>query len=488
MTAQDLGILLALLGASLVALLLVQVARREAAAVREQSARDVADLRAETARRDAESRQRLDEARATERDVADQRRRAEAATERVEVLAAATEQQQRESADEIRRLRARMLSDLETVAGLSREDASARLTEELRDQAVQDASTRVRRIEAAARQHADDRARRIVATAVQRLAVATSTQIAVAVVPLPSEDMRGRIIGKEGRNIRTFEALTGVNVLLEDDSASVQLSSFDPERRELAEVTMRALLDDGRIQPQRIETAYADAVAGAASRTVAAGHDAAVEAGVQRLVPELVEAMGRLRLRTSYAQNVLRHSVEAALVAAAMAAEIGADVEVARRAAFLHDVGKGITGSAGGSHAALGARLAERSGESSVVVNAIAAHHGEVDAQSVEAVLVQAADAASAARPGARRDDLDHYVERMERLEALVAGHPGVRRVLAMASGHEVRVVVEPSEVDDSELTSLAGAIAAHIEKDLDYPGEIAITVVRELRATATAD
>ncbi|MEP7765256.1 ribonuclease Y [Sanguibacter sp. 25GB23B1] len=487
MTIQDLGILLALLGASLVALLLVQVARREASAVREQAAEDVAELRAEVKRREAESRQRLEEARETERDVADQRRRAEAATERAEALVLDTEKQQRESSDEIRRLRAQMLAQLESTAGLSREDACARLVDELRDQAVHDASTRVRRIEATARQHADERARRIVATSVQRLAVATSSQIAVVALPLPSEEMRGRIIGKEGRNIRTFEAVTGVNVILEDDSGSVQLSSFDPERRALAEVTMRLLIEDGRIQPQRIEAAYAEAVAGAASRTVSAGHDAAVEAGVQRLSPELIESMGRLRLRTSYAQNVLRHSVETALVAAAMAAEIGADVDIARRAGFLHDIGKGFTGAASGSHATLGALLAERSGESSVVVNAIAAHHGEVDAQSVEAVLVQAADASSAARPGARRDDLDRYVERMERLEALVAGHPGVRRVLAMASGHEVRVVVEPSEVDDAELDGLATAIAAHIERDLDYPGEIAITVVRELRATATA-
>lgn len=487
MTAQDLGILLALLGASLVALLLVQVARREAAAVRAQAAQDVADLRAEARRRDAESQHRLDEARATEKDVAEQRRRAETARERAELLASDTEAQHQRASAELRRLRAQVLAQLETTAGLTREDACARLVDELRDQAVQDASTRVRRIEATARQHADDRARRIVATAVQRLAVPTSSQVAVVVVPLPSEDMRGRIIGKEGRNIRTFEAVTGVNVILEDDSDSVQLSSFDPERRELAEVTMRLLLDDGRIQPQRIEAAYAEAVASAPARTVAAGHDAAVEAGVQRLSPEIIEAMGRLRLRTSYAQNVLRHSVETALVAAAMAAEVGADIDVARRAGFLHDIGKGVSSAAGGSHAALGARLVERAGEDSVVVNAVAAHHGEVDAQSVEAVLVQAADAASAARPGARRDDLDHYVERMERLEALVAGHAGVRRVLAMSSGHEVRVVVEPSEVDDDDLPALATAIASHIEKDLDYPGEIAITVVRELRATATA-
>lgn len=444
-------------------------------------------MREDVKRREAESRQRLEEARETERDVADQRRRAEAATERAEALVLDTEKRQREASDEMRRLRAQMLSQLEATAGISREEAGARLVDELREQALQDASTRVRRIEATARQHADERARRIVATSVQRLAVATSSQIAVVVLALPSEDMRGRIIGKEGRNIRTFEAVTGVNVILDGDSRSVQLSSFDPERRELAEVTMRLLMDDGRIQPQRIEAAYADAVAGASSRTVAAGHDAAVEAGVQRLSPELIESMGRLRLRTSYAQNVLRHSVETALIAAAMAAEVGADVDVARRSAFLHDIGKGFTGAATGSHARLGALLAERSGESSAVVNAIAAHHGEVDAQSVEAVLLQAADATSAARPGARHDDLDRYVDRMEQLEALVAGHPGVRRVLAMASGHEVRVVVEPSEVADSELDELATAIAAHIEKDLAYPGEIAITVVRELRAVATA-
>jgi ribonucrease Y len=345
----------------------------------------------------------------------------------------------------------------------------------------------VRRAEVAARATADARARDIVTTAVQRLAVPTSSAVAVDVLPLPSEDMRGRIIGKEGRNIRTFEAVTGVNVLLEDDSTSVQLSSFDPERREVAAVTLKALMDDGRIHPQRIESAYAEAVAGAQERTVDAGRSAAHEAGVGDLADDLVSAMGALRLRASFSQDVLRHSIEAALVAAAMAAEVGADVETARRAAFLHDIGKGVSGSRAGTHAALGAALVRRAGESPVVVNAVAAHHGEVPAESVEAVLVQAADACSAARPGARRDDADRFAERMLQLEQLVASHPGVRKALAMSAGHEVRVVVEPGEVSDAELPGLATAIAAHVETDLSYPGEISITVVRELRATATA-
>ncbi|MBI9115504.1 ribonuclease Y [Sanguibacter suaedae] len=480
MTAGEFLILLGLLGASLVALLLVQVARREADAVRAQAAQDVAEQRADL-------RRRTDELRDAERAVADERRRAEALMVRAESaaaeLATTTEAQRAETSA----LRDEALAELERVAGLTTDEAATRLTERLRTEAEKAAASSVRRAEAAARAKADARARDIVTTAVQRLAVPTSSAVAVDVLPLPSEDMRGRIIGKEGRNIRTFEAVTGVNVLLEDDSTSVQLSSFDPERREVAAVTLKALMDDGRIHPQRIESAYAEAVAGAQERAVDAGRSAAHEAGVGDLADDLVAAMGALRLRASFSQDVLRHSIEAALVAAAMAAEVGADVETARRAAFLHDIGKGLSGSRAGTHAAIGAALVRRAGEPPVVVNAVAAHHGEVPAESVEAVLVQAADACSAARPGARRDDADRFAERMLQLEQLVASHPGVRRALAMSAGHEVRVVVEPGEVSDAELPGLATAIAAHVETDLSYPGEISITVVRELRATATA-
>ena len=487
MSAGEIGVILALLGTSLVALLLVQVARREAAAVRAQAADDVADVRQATKQRDIDSQRRMDEVRAGEQRLDKQRLRTEEMTEKADARAAEVERLRTESAQEQARLRAQLVRELEAVAGLSQDEASARLVDQIRQQAVHDAAASVHRVEAAARSQADARARRIVAAAIQRLAVPTSSEVAVTVLPLPAEDMRGRIIGKEGRNIRTFEAVTGVNVLLEDDSESVQLSCFDPERREVAEVTMRLLMDDGRIHPQRIEAAYAQALEGAPARTVAAGHDAAERAGVQRLAPELIEAMGRLRLRSSYSQNVLEHSVESALIAAAMAAEIGADVELARRATFLHDIGKGLPAGSVGSHAMAGARLVERAAEPAVVVNAVAAHHGEVEATSVEAVLVQAADACSAARPGARRDDLDRYVERMQQLEQLVSAHTGVRKALAMASGHEVRVVVEPHEVCDEDLPELAAAIAKHIETDLSYPGEVTVTVVRELRATATA-
>lgn len=487
MTGAELGVLLALLGTCLVALLLVQTARREASAVRARAAADVDDLRRATERRDEESRARLDETRALEKDLSARRTRLESAEERLQgrVAGAATEASQ--AAVDRERLHEEVLRRLEDISGLSRDEARSALTETLRADAEHNARTSVRRAEAVARRDADTSARRIVAAAVQRLSVPTSAAVTVTVVPLPSDDLRGRIIGREGRNIRTFEAVTRVNLLVEDDSSTVQLSSFDPERREVAQVTLQSLIDDGRIHPQRIESAYAQALAGASARTESAGHDAAERAGVPRLPHSLVVAMGALRHRTSYGQNVLEHSVETALVAASLAAEIGADVEAARRAAFLHDVGKGVTATAGGSHAAVGARLLGAAGESPVVVNAVAAHHDEVPAESVEAVLVQAADACSAARPGARRDELDRYVERMERLEGVAASHPGVSRALALASGHELRVVVEPSTVSDDDLPGLARDIARDVEKALSYPGEVSITVVRELRAQATA-
>ena len=299
-------------------------------------------------------------------------------------------------------------------------------------------------------------------------------------------DLKGRIIGKEGRNIRTFEAVTGVNVVIDDTPDVVTLASHDVERREVAQVALEALVQDGRIHPQRIEAAYAEALAGADARAEAAGHEAAETAGVDDLHPELVRTLGRLRLRTSYGQNVLAHLVESAHVAALVAAEIGAEVEVARRAALLHDIGKAHP-EAAGTHAAVGAELAARWGEDGVVVNAIAAHHDEVAPETVEAVLVQVADAASAARPGARREDAEGYAERIEAVERLVAGIPGVRRVLAMAAGREVRVVVEPQVVPDTELGSFATRVARAIESERAYPGEVTVTVIRELRASATA-
>lgn len=518
--SQDVGTVIGLLGVCLVALLLVVVARREAAAQREQAAKDVASIKdeARTLLADAERRDvRASEREASAaRDVAAADERERRARERWEKALEAERAAQRrleeaertagQRAADAERDASRRIADaerealellasaerearaeLEQVGGLTEAEACAELSRRLAEQAANDAAAQVRRVEAQARRTAEAKARRIVATAVHRAAVPTSAQSTITVLPLPSDEMKGRIIGKEGRNIRCFEALTGVNVLIDDQPDAVVLSCFDAGRREVAQVTLEALMADGRIHPQRIEAAYAEALASADERTDAAGHDAAERAGVGGLHPDLIGALGRLRLRTSYGQNVLEHLVESALLAATLAAEVGADVAVARRGAFLHDIGKSLTAELPGTHARVGADLARRCGESEAVVNAIEAHHDEVPPATVEAVLVQAADAVSAARPGARREELDQYVERMDKLEALVTAHAGVRRALAMAAGREVRVVVEPSEVDDHAMPQLAVAIARHIEADLAYPGEIKVTVVRELRASATA-
>ncbi|NUU17465.1 ribonuclease Y [Cellulomonas humilata] len=498
MDSGAIATIVGLLGACLVALVLVLVARREAGVQRARAAEDVASIKADARAMlsDVERRERrLTEreqslaADRTEVDELERRARADAesAAEAKRAGARTLEDAERAAAQRAADAERAALVALESATGLTAEDARAELTRRIVDQAQNDAAAQVRRAEAQARRTAEARARRIVTTAVQRLAVPTSTQSPLTVLPLPSDEMKGRIIGKEGRNIRSFEALTGVNVLVDDQPDAVVLSCFDTERREVAQVALEALMADGRIHPQRIEQAYAEALAGADERTDAAGHDAAERAGVGALHPALVRTLGRLRLRTSYGQNVLEHLVESAQLAAALAAEIGADVDVTRRGAFLHDLGKALTAEVPGTHAAVGADLARRHGESAVVVNAIAAHHDEVPAETVEAVLVQVADSISAARPGARREELDQYVERIDKLEQLVAAHAGVRRALAMSAGREVRVVVEPSEVDDYALPQLAVAIARHIEADLAYPGEITVTVVREIRASATA-
>lgn len=475
-----------LLVACLVALLLVWVARREAEAARRQARQDVAEVReearsqlADAARRTARLDEREAQLAAREREVHELQGELRFQSEALAAERAAFERERAEHREE-------MAAELASLAGLTVEEARRELLARLAAQAESEAAALQRRADARARRSADARARRILASAMQRLAAPTSSQAAVTVVHLPSEDMKGRIIGKEGRNIRTFEAVTGVNLIVDDTPDVVVLSSHDVERRELAQVTLESLIEDGRIHPQRIEAAYAAALEGAEARHEAAGHEAAEAAGVRDLHPELVSTLGRLRLRSSYGQNVLAHLVESAQVAAHLAAEIGADVGVARRAALLHDIGKALTGQVEGTHAAVGAELAARCGEDEVVVNAIAAHHDEVPPQTVEAVLVQVADACSAARPGARREDLEAYGERIERVERLVASIPGVRRALAMAAGREVRVLVEPSEVPDAELGAFATKVARAVEAERSYPGEVTVTVIRELRASAT--
>jgi ribonucrease Y len=331
------------------------------------------------------------------------------------------------------------------------------------------------------------KARRILATAVQRLAAEQTAESTVAVLHLPSDDMKGRIIGREGRNIRAFEQITGVNVVIDETPEAVVLSCFDPVRREVGRLTMEALVADGRIHPTRIEEVYAKTEDEVEELCRRAGEDACVEMGITDLHPELVLTMGRLNYRTSYGQNVLKHLIESGHVAGLLADELGLDRTLCVRAAFLHDIGKALTHEVEGSHAIVGADLARRHGEADDVVHAIEAHHNEVEPRTVEAVLTQAADAISGARPGARRESIEAYLTRLHRLEEIALAQPGVDKVFAMQAGRDVRVMVLPEVVDDVGAQLLARDIAKQVEEELSYPGQIKVTVVRESRAVEVA-
>ncbi|MBN2176176.1 MAG: ribonuclease Y [Demequinaceae bacterium] len=487
MWTQSLIIVL-LLAACLVALLLVQFARKEATAEREAAHRDSITLREEAKAVLANAKRREERLESREREVvADQRAAAEysrSLEERANLLG----KSEKKLAAEKDTHRKRIKDDLAAIVGLTPEDAREELVKKLTAEAEADTRTTVRRIERRALEEAESRVRQILVSAMQRHAGETTTQQTVTWISLPNEEMKGRIIGREGRNIRTFEALTGVNLILEEGTNAVMLSSFDLERREIAEATLAHLIQDGRIQPHRIEAAYKSALEAAPERNNAAAVDALTEAGVAGLHSDIVETLGRLRLRTSYGQNVLGHLVECAHIAAEIAREIGADVEVARRAAFLHDLGKAFSAEREGTHAAIGAEEIARCGESPAVVNAVAAHHDEVPQETLEAVIVQIADAVSASRPGARRDDYEGYVERLESLEARIREFEGVADVVVMSAGREIRVVVEPTTVGDEGIEDLAFSIAKEIGKDPAYPGEIKVTVIRELRAEAVAN
>jgi ribonucrease Y len=376
---------------------------------------------------------------------------------------------------------------LEQAAGLTAEQARSELVAAVEHQAKRDAAVIVREIEGKAQAEGEALAREIVVGAIQRLATEQTTESVVSVLHLPGDDMKGRIIGREGRNIRAFEQVTGVNLIIDDTPEAVLLSCFDPVRRETARVALEALVLDGRIHPQRIEDAYEKACAEVDARCQRAGEDAVVEVGITDLHPELVVLLGRLHYRTSYGQNVLKHVLESAHLAGLMASELGLDPVPVRRAALLHDIGKALTHEVEGSHAAVGADVAGRCGEHQDVVHAIAAHHDEVEPRTLEAVLVQAADAISGGRPGARRESLESYVTRLQRLEQIALGHEGVDKVYAMQAGREVRVMVLPDAVDDIQAQVLAREIAKQVEHELTYPGQIRVTVVRESRATEVA-
>ena len=385
---------------------------------------------------------------------------------------------------ELETMREQARATLERVAGFDAKAAKDELLRKVEDEARRDAMVLVRDLEVRAREEAERRSRRILATTVQRLAAEVVSTTTVSVVPLPSDDMKGRIIGRDGRNIRAFEAVTGVNLIVDDTPEAVSVSTFDPVRREVARITLERLVEDGRIHPASIEEAHEKAKDQVEQSIRDAGEWAMLEIGLTRMHPELISLVGRLKYRTSYGQNVLEHLVESGHIAGMLASELGIDAAEAKRAAFLHDIGKAVSHEVGGSHALIGSEIARRFGEDPAIVHAIEAHHNEVEPRTLTAILVQAADAVSAARPGARREALESYVRRLERLEEMAGAFPGVERVFAMQAGREVRVVVDPGEIDDLGSAELARNIAKRLEEDLQYPGQIEVTVIREYRAT----
>ncbi|HLM08807.1 MAG TPA: ribonuclease Y [Thermoleophilaceae bacterium] len=386
--------------------------------------------------------------------------------------------------EELKEAKGRQLRELERVAGLSAGQAKQILMRELEDEVRHESARILRQVEDETRHDADRRARSILATVMQRLASSHAVETTVSVVELKSDELKGRIIGREGRNIRALETLTGIDFIIDDTPGAVLLSGFDGVRREIARLTLEKLLQDGRIHPARIEEAFHQAKSEIDQHIVEVGEQAVFEANVGSIHPELVKLLGKLRFRTSYGQNVLHHSIECARLASMLAAELGADPRVAARAALLHDIGKAVSHEIEGPHAVVGGELARRYKESESVAHAMEAHHNEVELQTVEAVIVQIVDALSGARPGARGESLEQYVKRLHELEAIANRHEGVDKVYAMHAGREIRVIVHPNELDDDGAALLSRQIARDVEKELEYPGQIKVTVIRESRAT----
>jgi len=377
--------------------------------------------------------------------------------------------------------------ELERISGLTVAEAKKLLIQSLENEAMHEAQVKINLIEQEAQVTAERKARDIVVSTIQRIATDVSSEVTVSTVSLPNDEMKGRIIGREGRNIRAFENATGVDLIIDDTPEAITLSAFDGVRREIARVALERLIADGRIHPARIEEIVEKTKKEMEVHLKSVGEQAAFDVGVQGLHPEIIRLIGRLKYRTSYGQNVLQHSLEVAHIASVLASEIGVDGKFARRAGFIHDIGKSIDRDVEGTHAQIGADLARKHNESSKMVNAIAAHHEDCQPQSIEAVLLQAADAVSASRPGSRRESLEYYLKRLEKLENVANSFRGVEKAYAIQAGREVRIIVEPEEVEDSMVQTLAREIARKIEKEIEYPGQIKVTVVRETRAIDTA-
>jgi ribonucrease Y len=386
--------------------------------------------------------------------------------------------------EELKEAKVRQVRELERLSGLSAGQAKQLLMRELEDSLRHDSARLIRQVEDETRRDADRRARSILAAVMQRVASSHAVETTVSVVELRSDELKGRIIGREGRNIRALETLTGIDFIIDDTPGAVLLSGFDGVRREIARLTLEKLLQDGRIHPARIEEAYQQAKSEIDQHVIEVGEQAVFEANVGSIHPELAKLLGKLRFRTSYGQNVLHHSIECARLAAMLAAELGADPRTAARAALLHDIGKAVSHEVEGPHALVGGELARRFKESDGVAHAMEAHHNEVELQTVEAVIVQIVDALSGARPGARGESLEHYVKRLRDLESIATRHEGVDKVYAMHAGREIRVIVVPDALDDDAAALLSNRIAREVEKELDYPGQIKVTVIRESRAT----